>query len=67
MRSRLGRVLWWIGALFWMAVAGGGIIAAFYDSPKTLFMVPIGAMFALPFWAACYVVAGTFWKAPSRE
>jgi quinol-cytochrome oxidoreductase complex cytochrome b subunit len=65
MRQRLGNVLWWIGALFIIGFAVGGVIGAIYEgSMGNVLAAFVGPIFALPCWAACYVVAGSFWRPP---
>lgn len=66
MRKRLGVVFWWIGALFIAGFVVGGLIGAAYErSPENALVGVLGLVCALPFWAACYVVAGSFWRPPN--
>lgn len=69
MRNRLGRVLWWLGAivggllgLTFLVVLVFGRPGAAAESASILLLAPVCTV---PAWAACYVVAGSFWKPPS--
>lgn len=71
MLKRLGAVCWWLGALL-NAVAAGYVV----HSAIVLFRsgallageaLAVGAFFlvlGVVLWAACFVLAGSFWRRP---
>ena len=68
MKTRLGIVFWWLGAL-WLAGWGiGGAIGGALDDHggfvTFLMALIVGAFGAALAWALCFIVAGSFWRAP---
>lgn len=68
MKERLGIVLWWSGTVMWACAAAVGMWINFRhgNMAGVLASVLIGLPVAALLWAACFVVAGTFFKPPKR-
>lgn len=65
MRARLGQVLWWAGALLAAGIGIALFVGALQERNYIGAMAtPLSICLAAPFWAACYVVAGSFWRPP---
>jgi hypothetical protein len=68
MKTRLGIVFWWIGALWLGAWAVGGLAGAIYAERNALVAfascLAAGVFGAALAWSLCFIVAGSFWRAP---